>query len=151
MLVAGFAWMDTELDSDNTFVAQDFETVVSYDGLQRPYAPEFSYFLQARYERTVFDSLLALFQLNYSWRDDQVNKDTGGTPIDAALFGIEDYGVLSGRIQLGSDSEQWHVALIGRNLTDEEYNVNTTYDNLGGYLATYGQPSSWAVELNYSW
>ena len=151
MLAANFAWLDTELDSTSTFLAQDFETVVGYDGLQRPYAPEFSYYLEARYERNLFENLLGLFQLSYSWRDEQVNEDTGGTPIDSALFGIDDYGVVNGRIQLGADDERWHVALIGKNLTDEEYQVNTTFDNLGGYLATYGRPRSWMVEVNYGW
>lgn len=150
-LVASFAWIDTELDSNSAYVAQDFETIVSYDGLQRPYAPKYSYFLQTRYERPLFEGLEGLFDLTYSWRDDQVNEDTTGAPIDAALFGIGDYGVLNGRIQLGSDDGQWYVAVIGKNLTDETYRVNTTFDNIGGYLATYGQPRSWAVELNYSW
>jgi iron complex outermembrane receptor protein len=151
MLAANFAWLDTELDSDFTFLAQDFETVVPYDGLQRGYAPEFSYYLQGRYERNLFENLLGVVELNYSWRDDQVNLDTTGTPIDTALAGIEDYGVLNGRIQLGSDNGQWHVALIGKNLTDEEYKANTTFDNLGGYLSTYGRPRSWMVEVNYGW
>lgn len=151
MLSAGFAWLDAELESDFAFLAQDFETVVPYDGLQRGYAPEFSYYLQGRYEHNLSDNLLGMMQLSYSWRDDQVNEDTTGSPIDSALQGIEDYGVLNGRIQLGSDDERWHVALIGRNLTDEEYNVNATFDNLGGYLSTYGQPSNWTLELVYNW
>ena len=148
MLHAGVAYLDAELDSSRTFINQDLEEI-SFDGLKRAYAPEWSYFLQGRYERTMFGNLLGSVQLNYSWRDDQLTHENTGSLVDAGLQLIEDYGVLSGRIQLGADDGRWWVALVGKNLTDEEYVVNSTFDNLGSYLHTYGRPYHWAIEVAY--
>ena len=148
---AGLAWLDAELDSSATFLAQDFVTDVSYDGLERPYAPDFSYFVQGRYEWAVGDGLSAMIQVSYSWRDDLVHDDVSGHPVDAGLFALDDYGLLNARVQVGSADRRWSVALVGRNLTDEEYLANTTFDNLGSYLYTYGQPVSYAAEFSYNW
>jgi iron complex outermembrane receptor protein len=150
-LSGGIAWLDAELESSNTFVAQDFVTEVSYDGLERPYAPDLSYFIQGRYEWPIGERLMGMVQLNYSWRDDQLNADTTGTLIDGALFGIPDYGIVNARAQVGDSDGRWNVAVFGKNVSDEAYLANNTFDNLGGYLQTYGRPASWGIEFNYNW
>ena len=150
-LSGGFAWLDAELESSNTFLAQDFVTDVPFDGLKRAYAPDFSYFVQGRFERPLGNSLLGMVQLNYSWRDDLVGRETLGTDVDGALFGIDSYGVFNARVQVGAADNRWNVAFVGKNLSDEDYLANNTFDNLGGYLQSYGRPLTWAIELNYNW
>ncbi len=149
-LSGGLAWLDAELDSNSTFVAQD-GTVVSYDNLKRPYAPDFSYFIEGHYERPLTGTLLSLVQVSYSWRDDLVNEDTWGNAVNAALLGISSYGVLNARVQVGAMDGAWSVAFVGKNLTDEKYLGNATLDNLGSNMKTYGRPLTWAIEVNFAW
>lgn len=150
-LSAGAAWLDAEFDSKNSFLAQDFTTRVSYDGLQRSYAPEFSYDIEARYEWDIGADFRMITSVNYAWRDDVVNQDTTGTAIDAALYGVEAFGLLDARLQIGAQDDRWHVALVGKNLMDEEYVMSSTFDNLGSYMESFGLPFSWMLELNYNW
>lgn len=150
-LSGGISWLDAELESSKTFLSQDFVTDVPFDGLSRAYAPDLSYFVQGRFERPLGNSLLGMVQLNYSWRDDLVGKETLGTDVDGALFGIDSYGVFNARVQVGAADNRWNVAVVGKNLSDEDYLANNTFDNLGGYLQTYGRPATWAIEFNYNW
>lgn len=149
-LSGGFSVLDAELDSSETYVTQDLQ-VVSFDGLDRGYAPDFSYFIQGRYERPIASNLLGTVQINYSWRDDQLEADNFGSPVDSALQLMGSYGIMNARVQIGPSDGRWHVAFVGKNLIDEEYLANTTFDNLGSYLNTYGIPFSWALEVNYKW
>ena len=149
--VGAFSVLDAELESNDSFTAQDFVTEVFYDGLQRPYAPDFSYFIQGRYERPLTSNLLGVVQLSYSWRDDLNNIDTLGHPVDSAIFSVPSFGIFNARVQVGAMDGRWNIAFVGKNLADEEYLVAVSGDGVGGYLKTYGRPLSWAVELNYRW
>jgi iron complex outermembrane receptor protein len=149
-LAAGVAWLDAELDSDQTFLSQE-GVATSYDGLDRAYAPEWSYFAQGRYERALGASLLGVVQVSYSWRDDLVTEDSAGALVDAALFRVDGYGLWNARVQVGALDDRWNVAFVGKNLADEEYLASTTADNLGSYTRTPGLPYNWAIELNIRW
>jgi iron complex outermembrane recepter protein len=67
------------------------------------------------------------------------------------LFGINGYGLWNARVQIGASDDRWHVAFVGKNLSDERYLASTTTDNLGSYTQTYGLPYSWSIELNVQW
>jgi iron complex outermembrane receptor protein len=149
--MGAFSVLDTELKSDQSFTAQDFVTEIFYDGLQRPYSPKFSYFIQGRYERPLTGNLLGVVQLNYSWRDDLNNADTLGHPVDTAIFSVPSFGILNARVQVGAMDERWNIAFVGKNLADEKYIIAVSGDGVGGYLKTYGRPLTWAIELNYKW
>ncbi|MBI1732343.1 MAG: TonB-dependent receptor [Gammaproteobacteria bacterium] len=150
-LSGAFALLDTELESEDSYTAQDFVTEIPYDGLDRVYAPEFSYFIQGRYERPLGYDLLGVVQLDYSWRDDLNHAGSLGHPVDTAIFSVPSYGVFNARMQVGAQDGRWNVAFVGKNLADEEYLVSTTFDGVGGYVKTYGRPLTWAIELNYRW
>ena len=144
------AWLDTELESDLTFDSED-GTTVPYNGLERIFAPDFSYNITGRYQRALTDSLMGYAQLTWSWRNDLRHLDNAGTLFETAMVGIADYGILNARVQLGAQDGRWSVAFVGKNLTDEAYLASTVPSGLLGFSNTYGRPFSWAVELTTHW
>ena len=149
-LQASVAYLDAKITDSNTIAIAQTGEPVPLEGLRRSYAPKWSTSAQARYEWTISD-LLAAAQLNYSWRDDLNGKQSTLSAVDLAGFGMEAYGVLNARISLTSADAAWDVALIGRNLTDEEYWVSATGDDLASFTSTPARPISWAVEATYQW
>lgn len=144
------AWLDAEITKSDTFgIAQTGEEV-PFEGQKRDFAPEWSTSLQARYE-WVISSLQAAMQVNYSWRDDLRNRQSTLSSVDLAAFGIEDYGLLNARLSLSDINAGWDVALIGKNLSDEEYWTTASGDDLASYNSIAGQPISWAIEATYQW
>jgi iron complex outermembrane receptor protein len=150
-LTGGLSVLEAELESTLTFTAQDFVTEVPWDDLDRVYAPDFSYFIQGRYERPLAHGLLGVAQISYSWRDDLNDLHSLGHPVDSALFEVPSFGLLNARVQIGAADGRWNAAFVGKNLADEKYFVNATGDGVGGYLVTYGRPLTWTVELSYRW
>jgi iron complex outermembrane recepter protein len=90
-------------------------------------------------------------QFNYSWRDDLNNEDSELSNINLAAFSFDDYQVLNGRISIGSVEQTWDVALVGKNLTDEEYWSQATGDDLASFNSLPTRPMSYAVEATYRW
>ena len=150
-LQATVAWLDAEITDSDTLALDQAGEVFPIEGLKRSYAPEWSTSLQGRYEWNISSSLLAAVQLNYSWRDDLNDEDTELSNINLAAFSYEDYQVLNGRISIGSVEQTWDVALVGRNLTDEEYWANATGDDLASFTSIPTRPMSYAVEATYRW
>lgn len=150
-LQASLSWLDAEITDSDTLALDQAGEVFPIEGLKRSYAPEWSTSVQARYEWSFSDSLLAAVQLNYSWRDDLNGEDSALSNINLAAFSYEDYQVLNGRISIGSPEQTWEVALVGRNLSDEEYWANATGDDLASFTSIPTRPMSYAIEAIYSW
>jgi iron complex outermembrane recepter protein len=148
---ASIAWLDAEITDSNTIGLDQAGVPFAVEGLTRGFAPEWSTSIQARYEWNLSSSLFAAVQLNYSWRDDMLNEDSLGSNIEVAAQGFEDYQVLNGRISIGSADQTWDIALVGRNLTDEEYWASATVDDLGSYTSIPTRPMSYAIEASYRW
>ncbi|MEP4147045.1 MAG: TonB-dependent receptor [Halioglobus sp.] len=150
-LQATLAWLDAEITDSDTLALDQAGEVFPIEGLKRSYAPEWSTSVQARYEWNVGSSLLAAVQFNYSWRDDLNNEDSELSNINLAAFSFDDYQVLNGRISIGSVEQTWDVALVGKNLTDEEYWSQATGDDLASFNSLPTRPMSYAVEATYRW
>ena len=148
---AALNWLDAEIADSDTLALDQAGVAHPIEGLQRRYAPKWGTSLQVRYEWNVASSLLAAVQLNYSWRDDINNEDSELSDINLAAFSYDAYEVVNGRISIGSVDETWDVALIGRNLTDEEYWAQATGDDLNSYTSIPTRPMSYAVEATYRW
>ena len=89
--------------------------------------------------------------LNYTWRDDLQNEDSTLSALDMAAFSRDSYQTLNARFSIGGTDERWDIALVGRNLTGEEYWVTTSTDDLGSYPSTPSRPMSYGIEANYRW
>ena len=149
-LQASVAWLDAEYKS-NSYALDPADVAVDLDGYTRPYAPEWSAYVQARYEWQISGSLGAGTQLNYSWRDDIYGEDAAITPLSYAAYNVNSYGVLNARAWIGPIDGTWEVALIGKNLTESEYWTSATGDDLGSFVSTPSHPISYAVEATYHW
>lgn len=95
-------------DWDKTGCVQDLS------GAQLQFAPEYTANLGIAYERQLSGGLILSAGLDYNWSDDVVVA----ADLDEHLI-QESYGKLNGRIALAGN-EQWQIALVGKNLTDEE-------------------------------
>ncbi|MEM8662347.1 MAG: TonB-dependent receptor, partial [Pseudomonadota bacterium] len=149
-LSASAAWLDAKIsDSDTIATAQTGEEV-PIEGRKRDFAPEWSAAAQARYEWDIAN-LLAAVQINYSWRDDLTDRKSTLSEVDLAAFSQYEYGLLNARLSLADIGAGWELALIGRNITEEEYWSIASGDDLASYNSVAGQPRSWAVEASYQW
>ena len=145
----GVGYLDAEIDdSDQTFFTFD-GVEVAYEGLRRPYAPEWSWVAQVSYEYTIRERLLARFQTDYSYRSDR--SADFGSAVDKRLFSVPGYGLVNTRLSVGAPDRRWDVAVWIKNLTNEEYVVRSTTDDLGSFFDLYGLPRSYGIELSYNW
>jgi len=148
---AGVAYVDAEIVDSDQFAITSEGIVAPVEGLKR-LGPKWSYALQGRYEFDISGKLSANIQLDYSWRDDFVHAGMlpKGALADLAISKRDGYGLLSARFGLETIDERWNLALIGRNLTDEVYNVIAAGDSLNDYWDAMGLPRHWGLELTYT-
>jgi outer membrane receptor protein involved in Fe transport len=79
------------------------------------FAPEYTAVFGARYDRQVGDNLDLNLGFDYSWSDDVVVAND----LDPHLI-QESYGKINARIALSSSDGKWTLALVGKNLNEEE-------------------------------
>lgn len=138
-LNAAFGWTDAAYDDVGTAVNL---TLDSEFGL----VPEFSYTVGSSYSYYTDDGTELAFNVNYGWKDEQRSSDstTNSVHMDA-------YGLLNARLAYLDAGGQWSLALVGTNLTDEEYltgGFGNAADGFMGYVQNYiGRPREVGVEL----
>ena len=151
LLQADFSWIDAEIYRSDATAFTQTGAVFSFQGLERPFAPDKSASLQAHYERRVSKDLFGAAHLSFTWRDEISPREAFADAVDFALGQHDGYGLLDLRLSLGSAAGRWYVALAATNLTNEAYTVRSTRDDLGSYLHIPGQPIGWQLEYGYSW
>jgi iron complex outermembrane receptor protein len=148
---ASVAWLDAEITDSDTIGLDPGGVEVPIEGLDRGYAPEWSTALQLRYERNITERFIGAIQFDYSWRDDLVTENSTLTRLDYAASSVDSYELLNARLSLTAADDSWTVAVTGKNLTDEEYLVSASTDNLGSFPSVPGRPMHWVVEGTYRW
>ena len=147
-LGASAAWIDAKINKSSAeFATQDLQ-LVPFEGLERTFAPKFSYNVLARYETSI-GGLDASVQFDYSWRDDLVTRKSQGTLVDYALNRHPGYGVGNLRVALGQPDKGWELAFLVDNLFDKKYFLRNTSDDLGSYFEIPARPQSWTVEASF--
>lgn len=117
-----------------------------------PYAPEWSASLNASYERPLASSGLTLIvngQLNY--RDEQYMQRE-----ERSLDG--DLTLLDLRIAIAGGDDDWEVALLGRNLLDQQTSFGFDFPGFGGREVPFGaatigsinRPRTLALQARYN-
>lgn len=101
-----------------------------------PQAPEYTYALTANYERDVSADLRFNSTVVYSYVDDVVLRSQGTAPDIQEGYGLLDASV-------GLTWKQLSLQLIGKNLLDEEYRVNSLPNVL---FQGWGNPRTVLVE-----
>lgn len=150
-LSAQFAYTDAEISDSNTIGLDPDGVGGVIQGSQRSFSPKRSLGLQISYHTELGDSLLLNLDATYSWRSDVNPRAVYRTNLDYSLFGIDSYQLLGLRLGLVDADENWQLALLGNNLSNEAYVVNTSADDLGSFNRIPGQPRSWTLELSYNW
>jgi outer membrane receptor protein involved in Fe transport len=90
-------------------------------------------------------------QVDYSWRDDLVGEDASLSKLDYGLVGLDSYEIFNARLSVADRDGSWTVALMGKNLGDDEYWGSTSTDDLGSYPSVPARPRHWMIEATYRW
>jgi len=110
------------------------------------YSPEISLALGLDYDTAFTDTteLHTSINVNYS-SDQQITGDLDEFLAQAAFYKI------NARVQLASVDNTWSIALLGKNLTDEQ-TTNWGNDNplIGGYFQSIGDPRTFELQLGYN-
>lgn len=120
---------------------------VSYNGLRRLFAPEWSYALAATASQPIGRDLRGSLRLDYNWRSQLA---TGfATNVDRVASDVPGYGLLGARAELSGAEERWSVAVFGQNITNRRYVTARNGDGLGSFVEYFGPPMTWGAELSY--
>ncbi|MEZ5596271.1 MAG: TonB-dependent receptor [Pseudomonadales bacterium] len=124
-------------------------------GNTRPGAPKWSGFIQVNYERPLNDNLMFGITGNMQYKSKTILSATNPTAT------YEAYATYDANIRIGGPDDKWHVAVIGKNLSDRSAiigagNVPGTGGNTGtaeGFLGDLngGAIRSRQIELEFLW
>ena len=143
-LIAGLGWTDSEIESELQIDTGAGPTDLA--GNRTAFNPEWSFSGQVRYEIPVTDSLSLVLSSDFSWRDDTY-LEANNQPSNLR----EAYWLVNGRVALRTDDGNWKLALWGKNLTDEAYQVYLNdLPAFGWLLNGYAAPRTYGLTLNYT-
>jgi outer membrane receptor protein involved in Fe transport len=159
----GASYTDTEIKKFTGFNQLGVEG--DMEGSDFPLTPELQATAMVNYEWSVGNNLMAFVGADASYSDDftsdydikSVTEDRpdfglqAGDSFDAQEpFQLDDYLLLGARFGVRSADDTWSATAWGRNLTDEDYRVNTrkTTDGVVGYA---GMPMTYGVTFSYNW
>ena len=110
-------------------------------------SPEFSMNLRLDHEMPVGNSLLLRSSVSAFYSDEHFTA----ADLDPVMAFQDAYTRVNLRLALGDAAGKWDVALIGKNITDEEVSVNNNDVPLvdGNGYSTLQRLASWAVQGTY--
>ena len=133
----------TECDpADPASVAQN-----NIAGKPLPYISDFSGNIQFNYTRDLWDDLVFDSILAITGRSEYYDSDN-----QSPLYGLQDgYSKVDLRLQIAPQEERWHVALVGKNLTDEittgsAFNLPTPITSVSRAIMYVEPPRTIALE-----
>lgn len=110
-------------------------------------SPEFSMNLRLDHEMPVGNSLLLRSSVSAFYSDEHFTA----ADLDPVMAFQDAYTRVNLRLALGDAAGKWDVALIGKNITDEEVSINNNDVPLvdGNGYSTLQRLTSWAVQGTY--
>ncbi len=156
-LDANFSYLDTELDQfDTQQVPNDLQFLigapipleaVNAAGNELTRAPEFSFFLAARYDVPLAADYRGTFELAYRYQDEVFFLETNQTQ---DTFAGDSSDRLDARFSFGPRSQRWEGAVYVKNVTDDR--TITQVSALGSFPnAAVNAPQQWGAEFTYRW
>jgi outer membrane receptor protein involved in Fe transport len=159
----GASYTDTEIKKFSGFNQLGIEG--DMEGSDFPLTPELQATAMVNYEWSIGNNLTAFVGADASYSDDFTSDyDIKSVAVDRPDFGLQagdsfdapepfqldDYLLLGARFGVRSADATWSATAWGRNLTDEEYRVNSrkTTDASVGYA---GMPTTYGVTFTYNW
>lgn len=118
--------------------------ILNLDGNELPRAPNFKASVVARYEIPIGSNMLTL-QGEYQHQDDEYF-----TPFNTNFAQGGGFDLVNARVAFAPQDARWEVALYGRNLTDDEYELTETVSGINaGTLELFGPPRTYGLEGRY--
>jgi outer membrane receptor protein involved in Fe transport len=162
VLTASGAYLDFNFDDfpnsqcafGQTPNSPDFPGLCDQSGKRKEFTPEYQFNIGANWETAITDGLVLKLAADANYMDDYLYAAT----LDEETR-QEATTVVNARIALAEIENVWEVALIGRNLTDEEilnFGGNTplastlTRGTGNSYYAFVNRPRNVAVQFNYN-
>lgn len=142
ILTANFGYTDATFD---TFKDGGGEGI-DFDGNRLPLSPKTTMSFGAEYHFDISDALGSYIRADYSYRGGMFHNPDNIKP----EFYTSDYSLLSARAALLLTNSSLEIALWGKNLTDEVYDVNKWITFLGTSVSQFGTPRTYGIELRYS-
>lgn len=115
-----------------------------FDDNKLPYAPEWKAYLGVQYIQPVWSDAELAFNVSYNYTDDQFSD-----PSNSAVDAIDSFELWNARVAYLPSSQNWELALWGKNLTDEEYNKVNNDNFLGTPRTVWGAPRTYGVSFTY--
>ncbi len=123
-LIAGIARTVATIDE---FFCPTGEQCTDRSGLDVPFSPDLKYMISLNYF-TELEEMNITWDASYVYTDEQ--KAT--LPTNTGVFNPEvvlpDYAILNASIKFSFDDDNFHITLIGKNLTDESYYTSYSGD-----------------------
>ncbi|GLP96640.1 TonB-dependent receptor [Paraferrimonas sedimenticola] len=135
-----------EFESDNIGITSIFGEVQNVEGNELNNAPKFSANLIARYNFNLSSNLGGFVQVDASYKDDYW-LSISNEPIHKQ----KGYGLVNARAEIFSPSDNWSVAIWGRNLSGEAYRTTFYLDGLDSGYSEYNAPRTYGVTLAYTY
>ncbi len=130
---------------------QDFSSSVGGDlsGNTMPGAPEYNVTASVSYEIGRVNDWDVKASVDYSYTD----KRYFNAFEDEQASSLRSHSLVGARFSADSPNHNWQIALWGRNLTDEEYIVDSTdlRGNFGFVSEFYGDRRSVGIDVSYKY
>lgn len=137
-LKVGVALLDTEVTKWDG--AEDFE------GNETPDSPESTFNGLARYGWQLDSGPYMAASVDFSYTDTMF-KTVGNEEIGKT----DSYSLVNARLSMTGTDDNWHLALWGKNLADEEYVSNVRIFDASAQQLVYGMPRTYGLTLSYNW
>lgn len=147
-LSLALSYVDTEVDE---YFGIDVDaSPQNFEGSDFPLTPEWQASIGAQYSFSIGADLAATFGVDLVYSDE---TSTEYKPTDGELdprATLDDYTVVDARLAIEKPDGSWRVSLWLRNLTDEDYRINS--DSITDtYTRSMGMPRTYGITASYRW
>lgn len=141
-------WAGSDTDNRGNCVGRGTPTAFrDATGDANQFSPEFSFNARADYVQPLGDELEGRAQINLAYSDGYaISGDLD------ELYGFQpSYTRIDARLALGNIDDEWELAVLGKNLTDENVSGNSNDQPLvnGNGFSLTSRPRSFAVQASY--
>jgi len=123
------------------------QTICDWSGDRAPFVPEFEGVLGVEHRYRTASNWNLDQWLGWSYKGSHSTASDNEEQTRQAAYGLLDY-----RVELSPEHGDWSVALLGKNLTDEVYNVFTSVIPLapgGAFASVRGKGREVTLEMRY--
>lgn len=133
-------------------VSQGTDCEADFSGKTNQYVADFSGSISIAYEKDITDQLMFRSSLDMVFSDDYSPAQN----LDAVIQ-QDAFQKFNMRLAIADIDGKWEIALLGRNITDEEIisyandvPLSTSQFGSATYYGVYERPASWALQARYN-